>query len=114
MGNDKKKTKQNAFMWAGIALFAAGVVWNRGFLILLAVCIFIFASVAKGKKSLSEITSIQSGDIQSMDENDVQIQSSESTLYKYHHNSENTGCCPICKESAANGYCERCGYRFNR
>ncbi len=97
----------------GIILFAGGASEKSFILVVVGIVCFLLG-VIDPKKINTTSTDIKSGTTQNMPENTITIKSADLNTFTQHKSVERTDYCPICKEHSSNGYCTKCGYRFNK
>ncbi len=106
------------FVLIGVVLLCVGIYLESIMLIAIAV-ICILLGLAGKKQQAATSSEIRSGTTQNMPVNTTTmntpvIRSGNLNAYTYHKTAERTDRCPICMEYSGNGYCSKCGFKFNK
>ena len=122
MMNGQAANKQGSgkvlWVFVGVAFIGVGCYYESTTFVIAGIICVILAFVGK-KKNNAVSTEIRSGATQNMPANMTvtaasTIRSGSLNAYTYHKGIERTDHCPICREFSGNGYCSKCGYRFNK
>lgn len=112
MQSNNKNLIKVILIVTGIILFFGGASDENTLLIFIGIICIILGAAGK-KKPNAASTEIKSGTTQNMPANTTTIKSANLVTYSVHKSREATDHCPICMEYSGNGYCSKCGYRFN-